>query len=294
MTVTSPCTGVCKLDAATGFCLGCARSGAEIADWGNIPAVARDAVWDELPDRFIKLGITTRRLPWTTAKIRDFVTDSLQGSKGTWVMGVVGAVAEFTSKPDHAVKVAHVGSEIIAITDGGSCRFLIDDDVRALTFDPAHKPAEQQRIVLAVKRERGRHSVANCVTDLGQDQLAITADDQYDRMFDLGLGRKEARFCVRCKAGGALGAMASVDGLYFTEAMPKIAPALIQASPVRVLESALGRLEVTTPIPMPGGKSPAGPHTHLLPDHLATKRALPAGMDLPRAYLPGAIFYPKS
>ncbi len=36
----------------------------------------------------------------------------------------------------------------------------------------------------------------------------------------------------------------------------------------------------------------AGPHTPLLPDHLAAERALPAGLDPPRGYLPGPIVYP--
>ena len=71
-----------------------------------------------------------------------------------------------------------------------------------------------------------------------------------------------------------------------------IAGPLVAESPTRVVESALGRIEVQGQIPPPDAKSPDGPHTHLLPDHLETGRALPVGMDLPRAYLPGAIFYP--
>ena len=79
---------------------------------------------------------------------------------------------------------------------------------------------------------------------------------------------------------------------YLLDALPRLAPVLLQHSPPRVVESVLGRIEVLTPIPVPGGNTPAGPHTHLLPEHLATGRALPAGMDLPSAYLPGSIFYP--
>lgn len=32
-TVPSPCTGVCRIEPATGWCAGCARSLDEIADW---------------------------------------------------------------------------------------------------------------------------------------------------------------------------------------------------------------------------------------------------------------------
>ncbi|MEM8878798.1 MAG: DUF1289 domain-containing protein, partial [Pseudomonadota bacterium] len=34
MSHVSPCVGLCRLDEATGYCLGCARTGDEIADWG--------------------------------------------------------------------------------------------------------------------------------------------------------------------------------------------------------------------------------------------------------------------
>ena len=34
----SPCTGVCRIDAATGWCKGCARTLREIADWPMLSA----------------------------------------------------------------------------------------------------------------------------------------------------------------------------------------------------------------------------------------------------------------
>ena len=71
-----------------------------------------------------------------------------------------------------------------------------------------------------------------------------------------------------------------------------IAGPLVIESRTRIVESALGHIEVQGQIPPPDIESPNGPHTHLLLDHLETGRALPVGMDLPRAYLPGAIFYP--
>jgi len=35
LSTSSPCTGVCKLAPDTGYCLGCLRSGREIAEWGG-------------------------------------------------------------------------------------------------------------------------------------------------------------------------------------------------------------------------------------------------------------------
>jgi hypothetical protein len=67
---------------------------------------------------------------------------------------------------------------------------------------------------------------------------------------------------------------------------------ILHASPTRVVPSPVGRVEVFTPIPPPGGTSPAGPHTHFLPAHLAAGRETPPGMELPEALVPCAIFYP--
>ena len=292
MTVASPCVGTCKLDKATGWCLGCARSGDEIAEWQRQTDAWRADVWDALPARFGSLGVRCRRLPWETSEIHDFVVRNLRTAAGTWVIGVVGAVAEFTAKRAAPIEVETDGASIVAFTEGGNLRFLIDDDVRAVTFEAPETPQERQHVVLAVKRERVGLSVATTVTDLGNDQAAIQSEDRRRRLFDLGLGRNEARFCVRCAPGATQEALTAASGTSLLSALPRIGHVLVEEGPPRVVESVLGRIEVLTPIPSPGGTSPLGSHTHLLPDHLATGRALPAGMDLPRAYVPGAIFYP--
>ncbi|MGR3492164.1 MAG: DUF1289 domain-containing protein [Shimia sp.] len=290
MTIASPCSGICKLDEATGWCLGCGRSGDEIAEWGTLEDGTRRAVWEVIPDRLATLGTTCRRLPWTTHDIGRFVVSTLSAGEGTWVMGVVGAVAEFAAAPGEAVTVIENANEITAHTRNGAIRFMLGDDVRALTFDPP-KMGFAPRIVLAVKRERGRMAVCDGVSDLGPDDGALMQEGART-LYDLGLARKEGRFCVRVEEGRAHQALSAVAGRSFNQALPVIAGPLIEESPSRVVESALGRVEVQGRIPPPDAVSPSGPHTHLLPDHIATGRAMPTGMDLPRAYLPGAIFYP--
>ena len=49
--VASPCTQVCRIDAATGWCEGCRRTLAEIAEWSTLDDAARRAVWAALPQR---------------------------------------------------------------------------------------------------------------------------------------------------------------------------------------------------------------------------------------------------
>ncbi len=290
MTVASPCTGVCKLDDATGWCLGCGRTGDEMDGWRVQSEAARRGIWDQIPERLRQLGITCRRLPWTTKDLRAFVISTLKAGRGTWVIGVVGAVAEFAAAIDNEVELRVEGDDITAYTPNGAIRMKINDDVRALTFDPPDWTSEP-RIVLAVKRERGRLTVAKGVSDLGPDAQALLHEES-TKLYDLGLGRKEGRFCVRLRDGDAQRDLDSATGQGLLQALPLIGASLVAESPTRVVESALGRVEVQGEIPPPDTKSPDGPHTHLLIDHLKTGRTLPTGMDLPRAYLPGATFYP--
>ena len=49
--ITSPCTNVCAIDPATGWCAGCLRTIDEIAAWGGLDNAARRAVLKLLPVR---------------------------------------------------------------------------------------------------------------------------------------------------------------------------------------------------------------------------------------------------
>jgi len=59
--VASPCINVCRLDPATRWCLGCARTGAEIARWTAIDDAARQAILDVLPERLRALPAAKAR-----------------------------------------------------------------------------------------------------------------------------------------------------------------------------------------------------------------------------------------
>lgn len=49
--VSSPCVNVCQMDAATGWCRGCARSLDEIAGWGGAPEGVQRRILEQLPAR---------------------------------------------------------------------------------------------------------------------------------------------------------------------------------------------------------------------------------------------------
>lgn len=60
----SPCTGVCQMDAASGWCRGCARRLDEITGWGEAPEPRRRDILCQLPARRAEL---LRRGLWLPA-----------------------------------------------------------------------------------------------------------------------------------------------------------------------------------------------------------------------------------
>jgi hypothetical protein len=67
---------------------------------------------------------------------------------------------------------------------------------------------------------------------------------------------------------------------------------ILDANPHRVFVSRVGRIEVFQPIPPADGKSPDGPHTHVLPKLLHHRRTHPATEPVPDGFIPCAHLYP--
>ena len=292
--IPSPCTGICTMDGALGLCLGCGRTSDEVTEWFSAGDVRRSAIWAVLPERIDALGISITRLPWPQARIAEFVAETLDQRSGTWVLGCYGAAAEFMCHHDEPCGVSVIGETITAISDRGALQLTIGEQVRALQLRADHTPHGYRAIFLVVVKARATLPVATTLTPLGRDEGAIRPECRNDAWFDLGLGRGDLRFSVRASATDLLDALRQASGLPLSDVLQAAGAMIVKHSPARVVESPLGRAEIGTPIPPPGGQSPDGPHTHLQPGHLATGRATPPGIDLPPVYALGATFYPRA
>jgi uncharacterized protein len=58
--IETPCNKVCVLDAASGLCVGCGRTGAEIGSWIGMTAQERRRIMAALPARLAALPRSTR------------------------------------------------------------------------------------------------------------------------------------------------------------------------------------------------------------------------------------------
>jgi hypothetical protein len=187
-----------------------------------------------------------------------------------------------------------VAGELRAVTARGALRFAPLPNLRALQWHDPRAEGGVRAIFIVIPRPRNVSAPSLLLTECGPDAAAIHPEHRADTLFDLGLGREHMRFGVRSADPALKTDLRAALGLPADEVLKRCGTALQEMSPTRVVETALGRIEVATPIPAPGGKSPDGPHTHLLPGHLALQRATPAGVDLPEAYSLCATFYPRN
>jgi uncharacterized protein len=54
--IPSPCIDICRIDAGTGWCIGCGRTIDEIARWSATDPEDRRRVMAELPERMKRLS----------------------------------------------------------------------------------------------------------------------------------------------------------------------------------------------------------------------------------------------
>jgi len=284
----SPCVGVCQIDQATGWCLGCGRTGNEIGRWLGMSEDERLALWNELPGRLDRLAVNARLLPWTSAELASWVRSTLTEGRGTWVVGVPGAVAEFPCGAARSLEVTLADDRIEARGSDAQFRLRLHDKLRAFSF------ASAGPIVLGLPKVRSTLAVAQSLAALGADTNAIDAGHRGHELFDFGVGRQSARFCVRTGNADLIATLRALEGQPWATVLHDAGMQILGESPNRVVESALARVEVFSRIPAPGAASPDGAHTHFLPSFLQSGDEAPAGLALPVYAQQVAIYYPAA
>jgi hypothetical protein len=153
------------------------------------------------------------------------------------------------------------------------------------------------------KRHGWSHALAFCVPSptlsaapiraMGADAFALRREDRDAPLFDLGVAIGATRLCVRTRDVPLVAALEGNTGrdLLGNHALIE---QIVRAQPHRVLLSPAGRIEVFQPIPMRGGKSPAGPHTHVLPKLIAKRRSHSSNVPLPEDWQPVLTAHPPS
>lgn len=287
----SPCVGICTMDEEADRCLGCARTGAEIENWQGKSESERARIWAMLPARLAANGIGVYRLPAEPEQLFEFVEASLRERSGCWAIGAHGAVAEFVIGDDEPAEINVTDTFISARTDRAGLRLQKHDKTRAFALMLGE--GEMAALALTMPRLRLALPVNGVLTRFGPDTQAIDPDARDEVLYDLGIGRAATWFGLRTGDRDLIARLDRVAGQPWQSAMAEIDGEVIERSPTRVVETALARAEISTPIPSDGEMSPEGPHTHLLPGLLAMGLETPPEIVLPEVFVPCAVFYPR-
>lgn len=221
------------------------------------------------------------------------VEEYLDDAGASWSMGTRGAIAEFARAAGEPVTRASGA----AVTDRGGIRLIPPPGVRPVAYETPAGPRDDwnHAVALCLPAEAARCGARTEVTELGPDRAALRPADRASVLFDLGLGTPTVDVCVRTADPELLALLrAAAGGALFADG-GRLAGLVASASPHRVFGTACGRVEVYAAIPPVDGRSPDGPHTHLLPHLLRAtpgRPAHPPTVPIPAGLVSCAELYP--
>jgi len=226
--------------------------------------------------------------------LQDWIVQSLRDAGAQWSARTYGAIAEFSRDPSEPAEVVCKPSGGQASTARGGVRVELRNEVRPVAYETTTKNRDQwgHAIALCLPAEECAMGRRTAIHELGPDAAAIRPEDRGSILFDLGLGTSQVDVCVRASSPELLSALRAGEGRSIFDMSNPATAAIFKASPHRVFATRIGRAEVYQPIPPADGKSPVGPHTHLLPKLLRSGRTHPATVPIPRDWAPCLHLYP--
>jgi hypothetical protein len=227
-----------------------------------------------------------------TAAVIELLRREMSDPETQWSLGTFGAIAEFSRDRDEPVRLLESAECVSAVTPRGGIVLQSDPASRAFASEGVTRTGWSQRIALCLPLDDCAMNRRTVLTEIGPDHRAPREQDRESVLFDLGLGALQADCCVRVRDRSLARRLREHAGRAVFDPGNPAMGMILQASPHRVFIGRLGRIEVYQPIPPPSGKSPEGPHTHVLPKLLKSGRTHPATEPVPEGLVPCAHLYP--
>jgi hypothetical protein len=209
-----------------------------------------------------------------------------------WSIGSFGVIGEFWRDEDEPVDLRHDKNRIEVVTPRGAMRLAATGDLPALAWDSLSSDGESWgygfAICAPVPGEWPR-----TIHAMGFDEAALRPEDRAHRLFGLGMGYGAVEMALRTGDADLISAMEAAEGTHFLD-KGELQSLVLHAQPHRVLLSPIGRIEIFQPIPPPGGHSPEGPHTHLLPGLASKGRPHSSNIPIPEGWQSILSLHPRS
>jgi hypothetical protein len=222
----------------------------------------------------------------------DLIADLLADPANGWSVGSFGAIGEFVRDPDEQATIRRKATSMEIATARGAIRVTDWPGVKGVAWDNLSSDGETWGHALAFCVERPATFDA-VIREVGPDANAIRDEDKGASLFDMGVGAGCIRFCSRTRDPGLIDAFRAAAGLPLLSQMSLMGEVL-RAQPHRVVLSPAARVEVFQPIPPADGKSPIGPHTHLLPKLVVKDRPHSSNVPIPDGWQSAVSMHPKS
>jgi len=227
-----------------------------------------------------------------TTHLFEFLAGQIADTEAGWSLGTFGAIAEFTRDSGEPAALHQTDEAIAVATARGGLRIEMSSELRLIASESPTTESWSHRLALCLPHHACTMSGRTVLTEIGTDSGALRAADRNGVLFDLGLGTLQVDVCVRSCDPEVVAGLRGCTGKSVLAPGCEAMRIILAASPHRVFISRVGRAEVFQPIPPPGGKSPTGPHTHLLPKLLAQHRTHAATERVPSGWVPCAHIYP--
>jgi len=217
----------------------------------------------------------------TFNQLDEFFSNSAHG----WSMGSFGAIAEFTWDQGEYIQCFNDG-RVGRISPRGAIALNLHEKLKPIAYETLRKHSERwgQAIAFCLPEDIAKRQARKVLTEIGQDVLALQKSHQQHVLFDMGLDQSFVDVCIRTNDPHLITRLRQACGVSLFAKNNTVMQDIIQAGPTRVFITNIGRAEVYQPIGI--DKSPEGPHTHVLPKLLATKRTFSANTPIPAGWLP--------
>lgn len=223
--------------------------------------------------------------------VASLLRERLADSGTAWSLGSFGAIAEFMrDEEEPATRLS--GDRLGAYTARGAIALKPVPGLRPVAYETPISSGWNHGLALCLPEGACAMNRRKVVTELGPDRDAIRPEDREAVLFDLGLDQIAVDACIRTRDPEAIACLRAGVGLPFFDHANPIFMRLVDMSPHRVFLARAGRIEVFQPIPPPGGRSPEGPHTHVLYKLLKLGRTHAATTPIPEGLVPFATIHP--
>jgi hypothetical protein len=222
----------------------------------------------------------------------ELVADQIADVEAQWSLGTFGAIAEFMRDADEPAEIERTDQSISVVTPRGGIRLAEIAGLRPIAFETVTTSSWSQRVAFCLPEAAAKMNRRGVLTELGPDAQALRGEDRHALMFDLGLAAAQVDCCIRTDDAALTAGLRTHAGRSLFEPGNPAMGLILQHSPHRVFVTRAGRAEVYQTIPVHGGVSPEGPHTHVLPKLLAHRRPHAATEPIPKSWVSCAHLYP--